>query len=125
MIITKQLRILDRMLLLKFQSMKIPIEPTAGMSARVPFTTEFTIFLDYDNIKDDRLREELVYLQEVYGLGDFLVLSTNEFGRHAICLDRDLIACIDLQWSASEGPRTLSERLCTPCKRTLFYFNSL
>jgi hypothetical protein len=88
MIFTKELRIFDRMILLKFQSMKIPIEPTSGISARVPFTTEFTIFLDYDNVEDERLKEELMYLQEVYRLGDFYIFATNQFGRHAICIDR-------------------------------------
>jgi hypothetical protein len=68
--------------------MKIPIEATAGMSARIPFSSEYVVFLDYDNITDERLREELTYLQEVYGLGDFYVFATNEFGRHVVCIDR-------------------------------------
>ena len=68
--------------------MKIPIEPTAGVSARIKNTTEFVIFLDYDNITDERLLEELVYLQELHDLGDFYVFTTNEFGRHAVCVDR-------------------------------------
>jgi hypothetical protein len=88
MMLTKQLRIFDRLLLLKFQSMKIPIEPTAGISARIKYTTEFIILLDYDNIKDNRLVEEITYLQELFGLGDFYVFQTNEFGRHVICVDR-------------------------------------
>jgi hypothetical protein len=67
--------------------MKIPIEATAGISARVKYTTAYTIFLDYDNIKDERLVEELVYLQELFALGDFYVFKTNEFGRHVICID--------------------------------------
>ena len=88
MLLIKQLRIFDRMLLLKFQSMKIPIEPTSGVSARVAYSTEFVIFLDYDNITDERLKEELIYLQEVYRLGNFYVFATNEFARHAVCIDR-------------------------------------
>jgi hypothetical protein len=76
------------MILFKFQSMKIPKEPTAGVSARVAHTTEFVTFLDYDNIEDGRLVEELQYLQELHSLGDFFVLATNEFGRHAVCVDR-------------------------------------
>jgi hypothetical protein len=76
------------MVLFKFQTLQIPVAPTAGISARVASTTEFVIFLDYDNVKDSRLIEELEYLQELYGLGDFYVFATNEFGRHAICVDR-------------------------------------
>lgn len=91
MMLTKELRIFDKKLLFKFQSMKIPKEPTAGISARVKNTAEFVIFLDYDNITDERLIEELMYLQELFGLGDFIVLATNEFGRHVICIDRLLL----------------------------------
>lgn len=88
MLLTKKLRIFDWMLLFKYQLMRIPIEATAGMSARIKYTTEFVIFLDYDNIKDERLVEELTYLQELFGLGDFHVFATSEFGRHAVCIDR-------------------------------------
>jgi hypothetical protein len=88
MILIKELRIFDRKLLFKFQSMKIPKEPTAGISARVKNTTEYVIFLDYDNITDERLIEESRYLQELFGVGDFIILATNEFGRHVICIDR-------------------------------------
>jgi hypothetical protein len=67
--------------------MRIPIEATAGISARVKYTTRYTIMLDYDNIKDSRLVEELIYLQEQYAIGDFYIFATNEYGRHAICVD--------------------------------------
>jgi hypothetical protein len=87
MLLTKTLRIGKWMLLAKFQSMKIPIEPAAGISARIKYTTTFTTFLDYDNVKDDRLVEELIYLQELFKIGDFYVFKTNEFGRHVICID--------------------------------------
>ena len=75
------------MLLFKFQSMKIPIESTAGISSRIKYTTRFVIFLDFDNVTDQRLVEELIYLQELHKLGDFYVFATNKFGRHAICID--------------------------------------
>jgi len=68
--------------------MNIPKTPTAGISARIPHTTEFVIFLDYDNITDERLIDELRYLQELYEVGDFHILATSEFGRHAMCVDR-------------------------------------
>lgn len=79
--------VLNRYCLFEFQSMKVPKTPTKGMSARIPCTTDFVIFLDYDNIQDERLDEELLYLQELYSLGDFHILKTNEFGRHAVCID--------------------------------------
>jgi hypothetical protein len=81
-------RILGKMFLLHFQSMDIPKAPTAGISARVSHTTEFVPFLDYDNMVDPRLVDELLYLQELHTLGDFHVLSSSEYNRHAICLDR-------------------------------------
>ena len=68
--------------------MTIPIAETNGISARIPHTTQFVVFLDYDNILDGRLVDELQYLQELFRIGDFHVFSTNEFGRHVICLDR-------------------------------------
>jgi len=83
--------VLNRYCLFEFQSMKAPKTPTKGMSARVPYTTNFVIFLDYDNIQDERLDEELIYLQELYSLGDFHILKTNEFGRHAVCIDEMLV----------------------------------
>jgi hypothetical protein len=85
--IRKELSIFNRYCLFQFQSMKIPKTPTRGVSARIPHTTNFVIFLDYDNIKDERLDDELLYLQELYKLGEFHILKTNEFGRHAICID--------------------------------------
>jgi hypothetical protein len=86
--LTKQLRVFRWMLLFVFQSMKIPKEPAAGISARVPHTTDFVVFLDFDNVTDERLKDELVYLQELFGLGDFHVFATNQFGRHVVCIDR-------------------------------------
>jgi hypothetical protein len=76
------------MILVKIHTMKIPTETTAGLSARIPHTTDFVVFLDYDNITDERLQDELTYLQELFRLGDFYIFATNEFGRHAICIDR-------------------------------------
>jgi len=100
--IKKELSIFDRHCLLLFQSMKIPKTPTKGMSARIPHTTNFTIFLDYDNIQDERLDDELVYLQELYHLGDFHVLKTNEFGRHVICVDAlPLREALDVVYSST------------------------
>lgn len=73
---------------LKLQHFKTPIAPTTGVSPRIPHSTEFVTFLDYDNITDERLVDELFYLQELFHLGDFHVFATNEFGRHVVCIDR-------------------------------------
>jgi hypothetical protein len=76
------------MILIHAQSMNIPKAPTRGMSARIPHTTEFAILMDFDNIKDERLIDELVYLQELHKIGDFYVFGTSEFARHPVCVDR-------------------------------------
>jgi len=92
------------MFLLHLQSMDIPKAPTRGISARIPHTTEFAVFMDYDNVKDERLIEELRYLQELYELGDFHVFATNEFGRHVICVDRlPLREALDVVYNSTCG----------------------
>jgi len=58
------------------------------MSARVCHSVQFIVLLDYDgDIDDERLKDELRALQDIFGLGDFIVLSTS-CGKHAICLDK-------------------------------------
>jgi hypothetical protein len=90
------------MFLLHFQSMDIPKEPTAGISARIPHTTEFVPLLDYDNITDERLADELLYLQELHTLGDFHVFASSEYNRHAICADRlSLREALDVIYSST------------------------
>lgn len=73
---------------IKFQILDKPKAATIGMSARIPGTCEFAIFADYDNVKDERLKEELEDLQDIFHLGDFHVFETNPYGRHVICVDR-------------------------------------
>jgi hypothetical protein len=63
--------------------------------------------LDYDNIvdekredmKEERLIDELQYLQNRYQLGNFHVFDTENGGRHAVCIDalrlRDVIEIVD------------------------------
>lgn len=60
---------------------------TTGVSSRISSTTYHILLLDYDLIDDDRLKEELVWLQELFKIGDFIVFETNKYGRHALCLD--------------------------------------
>ena len=74
-------------LLLKLQVIKKLEVRTKGVSSRIPGTTLHVLFLDYDNITDERLTEELRYLQDEFELGNFYVLETRNKGRHAICID--------------------------------------
>jgi hypothetical protein len=67
--------------------MKVPSTPTKGISNRIPHSTFFVPFFDFDNITDERLDDELVYLQELFRLGDLFVAQTNQFGRHVLGLD--------------------------------------
>lgn len=74
-------------MLLKFQVMKKLNVRTSGVSSRIPNTSLHVIFLDYDNIVDERLVEELRFLQEEFELGNFYVFETRNKGRHAVCID--------------------------------------
>jgi hypothetical protein len=85
--ISRKWSLFGRHYLFLLQSVKTPNTPTKGMSARVPHSIAFTVFLDYDNIEDESLDDELVALQEVHRLGDFHVFQTSEHGRHAVCID--------------------------------------
>jgi hypothetical protein len=60
---------------------------TSGVSSRVPHTSLHIVFLDYDNVDDERLKEELVFLISEFGLGNFYVFETRNAGRHAVCID--------------------------------------
>jgi len=83
------LRIRGKMYLFHFQSMNIPWAKTIGISSRVPYSSHFVPFLDYDNTLDEVLKiHELPFLQELFHLGDFAVLETSQYSRHAICCDR-------------------------------------
>jgi len=73
--------------LLKFQLMKQLSVRSSGVSSRVSDTSLHIIFLDYDDIVDERLKEELVFLQSEFKLGNFYVLETRSNGRHAVCID--------------------------------------
>ena len=81
-------RFLGWMLLFHLQGMPIPKAPTVGLSLRIPHTTDFVVGMDFDNIKDERLIDELQYLQELFELGDCHVFETSSYGRHVLCIDR-------------------------------------
>jgi len=64
------------------------------MESRIPKTALHVIPLDYDNIvgsfsedSEQRLKEELRFLQEEFEIGNFYVFGTRDNGRHAVCLD--------------------------------------
>jgi len=81
-------------ILLKFQVYKKLDIRTAGMESRIPKTALHVIPLDYDNIAgsfsedpEQRLKEELRFIQDEFQIGDFHVFWTRDNGRHAVCLD--------------------------------------
>jgi hypothetical protein len=82
-------RFRNLMFLVHVQSITVPRTGTVGISARVPYTVKYVIYKDYDNIKDERLVEEEIVMQEnVPGhLGDSHVFATSEYGRHVVCID--------------------------------------
>lgn len=99
MLLATVLKFGDYSFLLKFQVMKKLNIRTEGVTSRIPETSLHVTLLDFDNIDDDRLREELVYLIDEFEVGSFIVFSTRETGRHCICLDalrfRDVKEIID------------------------------
>lgn len=86
-------------LLMKIQLMQKLDARTIGVSSRIPNTPLHITFLDYDNIVDERLKEELEFLQSEFSIGNFYVLETRGNGRHAVCLDalrfRDVKESVD------------------------------
>lgn len=99
MIWSTLLKLRNYSLLLKIQLMKKLDVRSRGMSSRVLKTSLHVTFLDYDNIVDDRLIEELRFLQEEFEIGNFYVFETRFEGRHAVCLDalrfRDVKEIVD------------------------------
>lgn len=102
MIWTSTTSLLGKTFHLKFQVFDTPNVPTKGLSARIPYTVEFVPFLDYDNIRDPRLIEELQDLQDLFEIGDFYVMGTSEYNRHAICVDRmPMREALSVVWESS------------------------
>ena len=73
--------------LIKLQIWKKLKIRSRGMESKVKGTSLHVTFLDYDYINDERLREELQFLQESFQIGNFYVFETRKKGRHAVCLD--------------------------------------
>jgi hypothetical protein len=90
MILDFTIKIFKWKFLVYVQSIAIPTVKTRGFESRVPHTTEHVILLDFDNVLDAVLKEDILpYLQELFSIGDFYVFATSElFKRHSICIDR-------------------------------------
>lgn len=96
---------------------------TSGVSSRVSRTSLHVVFLDYDNIDDERLREELAFLQNKFEIGNFYVLETRNEGRHVVCIARDLnLSAIEYRLFSSILLYTSVARLWTTA---LFDFKTL
>ena len=99
MLLSSIFKIGNYSLLLKMQVYRKLDVRTEGFSARIPNTSFFIIPLDYDNIEDNRLDEELKYLQDQFEIGNFYVFKTSDYGRHAVCIDalrfRDVKEIVD------------------------------
>jgi hypothetical protein len=99
MLISTTIKLGTYTFLFKVQSMKKLHVRSGGASSRVPGTALHVIFLDYDNITDDRLQEELLHIQDEKRIGNFYVLETRNEGRHAVCIDalpfKDAKAVVD------------------------------
>jgi len=87
MIWTNLVKIGSYSVLSKIQVMKKLDVRANGVSSRIPNSAFHVTFLDFDNIDDERLKEELEFLQSEFMLGNFYVLQTREFGRHAVNID--------------------------------------
>ena len=49
---------------------------------------KYVIFLDYDRIPIDWIKEELKHLQEMFEIGDFYLFKSSKESYHAVCLDK-------------------------------------
>jgi hypothetical protein len=110
--------------LVKFQGFRLNVR-TRGTESRVPNTSLHVTFLDYDNIvgsfseePEQRLIEELRFLQEEFEIGNWHVFWTRDTGRHAICLDaltfrnvKDIVDCSSCDMMFKKAPR-ISEYRC-------------
>lgn len=82
------------------QAPRKPYYWTCGLTSRIPGTSFHIHLLDYDVIRQDFLENELIFLQESFGLGDIYLFKTRDKGvfdgspvggYHAVCLDSDVV----------------------------------
>lgn len=97
---------------LKIQVMKKLEARAEGAASRVVGTTRHVTFLDYDDIDDGRLLEELAHLQDEKKIGNFYVFQTRGNGRHAVCIDalrfrdvKDIVDYSSCDLMYKKGPR--------------------
>lgn len=111
-------RIRKYKVLVKIQIMKLLDIRTRGISSRVPHTSLHIVCMDYDNVTDERLRDELKFLQEEFELGNFYVFKTKYDGRHCLCIDaltfkevKKIIDFSSCDWLFKRAPR-INEYRC-------------
>ena len=97
---------------LKVQILKKLETRAEGAASRVVGTTRHVIFLDYDDIDDYRLLEELQHIQDEKKIGNFYVFETRRNGRHAVCIDalrfrdvKDIVDYSSCDIAYKRGPR--------------------
>jgi len=97
---------------LKVQILKKLETRAEGAASRVVGTTRHVIFLDYDDIDDYRLLEELQHIQDEKKIGNFYVFQTRSNGRHAVCIDalrfrdvKDIIDYSSCDLAYKKGPK--------------------
>ena len=62
--------------ILSAQRIQKPSEWTTGLTSRIPGTTQHILLMDFDMIRQDYLFEELMFLQELFSIGDFYIFQT-------------------------------------------------
>jgi len=74
--------------------------------------------MDYDNVTDGRLKDELKFLQEEFELGNFYIFKTKYDGRHCVCIDtltfkgvKEIIDFSSCDWLFKRAPR-INEYRC-------------
>lgn len=67
---------LGRTFMFMIHTMPTPREPTTGYTSRVPGTNKHIVPIDWDNAYLYNVEDELMALQEEFGLGDFHILGT-------------------------------------------------
>jgi len=97
---------------LKVQILKKLETRAEGAASRVVGTTRHVIFLDYDDIDDYHLLEELQHIQDEKNIGNFYVFQTRRNGRHAVCIDalrfrdvKDIVDYSSCDIAYKRGPR--------------------
>lgn len=81
------LKILNRQIGFKLISRKNKYREVIGYTNRCT-DGKYILTLDYDNMRLDFIQNEIIRLQEDYGLGDFYIIKSSKESYHAVCLDK-------------------------------------